>query len=126
MSETEQLIEGIFELQPQVVLVLVLNVIGIIMKLVLLKVWKGGTWTIPIVMVLLGGILFTVHVAEGTIVYNSYAPGLLTFEIGCLIGAAAIASYELFLRRWTDPILKKIVGVTDDPARTMPDSANGK
>ena len=111
MNETEQLIEGILELRPQIVLVLVLNLIGLGMKLILMKTWKTGTWTIPVAVVVLGGCLFTWHVADGTIVYNSYAPGLLTFEIGCLIGAASIASYELFLRKWTDPILKKIAGV---------------
>ena len=114
MSELEPIIKQILEVSPPVGLAIFLNVIGYLMKKSPIP-----SWTIPWTLILIGGAIFPFIIEDGTIVWNSRYPEVYTFMVGGMIGFASVGVYEV----WSKLLGRK---QETDPARTMPDSANGK
>lgn len=90
MTETlTSSINELLELSPPVMLALLLNIVG-----ALLKKSPVPNWIIPWCLIVMGGVLFPFVAEQQTVVYNSYNPTVYTVIIGCCIGGASVALYE--------------------------------
>lgn len=83
-------ISDLFQLSPPVLLVVGLNAVGAVLK----RIPPLPNWTIPLILMALGGVAFPFIAEVGMVSYNCKNPEVLNSVFGVIIGASATGLHQ--------------------------------
>lgn len=86
--------DQIFELSPPILLAVVLNLIGLFLKKSPL-----ADWVIPLVLILLGAVVYPFIAEVGKVSYAVSSPTIFNGVMGAAIGGFSVGANQVF-RQW--------------------------